>query len=68
MQVRYGFPTRGIKVIGVTGTDGKTTTATMIHGLLTEAGFIDVALRPVGMPMLASVITARKSKIGVNQT
>lgn len=39
MQARYGFPTRGIKVIGVTGTDGKTTTATMIHGLLTEAGF-----------------------------
>jgi demethylspheroidene O-methyltransferase len=36
--------------------------------MLTEAGFIDVALRPVGMPMLASVITARKSKIGVNQT
>ncbi len=27
-NVRYGFPARGMKIIGVTGTDGKTTTST----------------------------------------
>ena len=47
---------------------GRPRTFARLRDMLTEAGFIDVALRPVGMPMLASVITARKSKIGVNQT
>jgi UDP-N-acetylmuramoyl-L-alanyl-D-glutamate--2,6-diaminopimelate ligase len=33
-----GFPARGMKVIGVTGTNGKTTTTFMIHKMLVEAG------------------------------
>lgn len=34
-----GFPARGMKVIGVTGTNGKTTTAYMMHRMLVEAGY-----------------------------
>ncbi|EKE15988.1 MAG: hypothetical protein ACD_11C00057G0013 [uncultured bacterium] len=34
----YGFPTRKLKVIGITGTDGKTTTAQMVTKILEEAG------------------------------
>ena len=34
----YGFPGRNIKVIGVTGTNGKTTTVQMITKILEEAG------------------------------
>jgi len=33
-----GFPARGLKVIGVTGTNGKTSTSFMIHRMLTDAG------------------------------
>jgi len=43
VNVRYGFPARNLHVIGVTGTNGKTTTSFMIHRMLVEAGY-DVAL------------------------
>ena len=35
----YGFPSRKLKVIGVTGTNGKTTTTEMITKILEENGF-----------------------------
>lgn len=38
-NVRYGFPARDMHVIGVTGTNGKTTTSCMIHRMLTDAGY-----------------------------
>ncbi len=35
----YGFPARNLKVIGVTGTDGKTTTTTLIWNMLKDASY-----------------------------
>jgi len=35
----YGFPSRKIKVIGVTGTNGKTTTTHLLFSILRRAGF-----------------------------
>jgi len=34
----YGFPGRKLTVIGVTGTDGKTTTVNLIHNILVSCG------------------------------
>jgi UDP-N-acetylmuramoyl-L-alanyl-D-glutamate--2,6-diaminopimelate ligase len=37
-NIYFRFPSRKIKLIGVTGTDGKTTTVLMIHHILQKAG------------------------------
>jgi len=34
----YGFPSRKLTVIGVTGTNGKSTVVELLHAILTEAG------------------------------
>ena len=38
-NVLYGFPGRGLNVIGITGTNGKTTTVFLVHRMLVEAGY-----------------------------
>jgi len=39
LSARYGWPARGLRVIAVTGTNGKTTTANYINKILKQAGY-----------------------------
>lgn len=48
MTTKYGFPGRKLKIIGVTGTNGKTTTSFMIHKMLTNAGIKSALMTTVG--------------------
>ena len=48
MTTKYGFAGRKLKVIGVTGTNGKTTTSFMIHTMLHNAGIKSALITTVG--------------------
>lgn len=47
-NIAYGFPSRKLKVVGVTGTDGKTTTANMVYHILNYAGKKAALISTVG--------------------
>lgn len=44
----FGFPSRSLTVIGVTGTDGKTTTTSLIYHILCTAGYNASMISSVG--------------------
>lgn len=55
INVVNGFPARGLKVIGVTGTNGKTTTSFLIHSMLHEAGYKVGLMSTVGYGVGADI-------------
>lgn len=46
-SIFYGNPTRKLKLIGITGTNGKTTTATLTYHLLESLGFATVLVSTI---------------------
>lgn len=64
-NIRYGFPSRGMHIIGVTGTNGKTTTSFMIQKMLSRAGIKTALMTTVAygvddqiIPQVAHMTTA----------
>ncbi len=51
----YGFPSRDLVVIGVTGTDGKTTTVNLIYHILKETGLNASMISTVGASVEGSL-------------
>lgn len=47
-STRYKFPGRKLTVIGITGTDGKTTTSTMLYSILMEAKIKAALITTIG--------------------
>lgn len=62
-NIRYGFPAKNLVIIGVTGSDGKTTTVSMIYHILKESRL------PVGMISTVEVRLGNQSlKTGLHVT
>ncbi len=47
-NIWYGFPSRKLVMIGVTGTDGKTTTSSILYQILQNAGYKTAMISTVG--------------------
>jgi UDP-N-acetylmuramoyl-L-alanyl-D-glutamate--2,6-diaminopimelate ligase len=62
-NIIYGFPSRKLKIIGVTGTDGKTTTSSLIYHILNKAGY-----RAALITSLGATINNKSSDIGFHVT
>jgi len=52
----YGFPSKKMKVIGITGTDGKTTTATLIYKILKDAEYKTALISTVSVKIGSEAI------------
>ena len=61
----YGHPSRELKLVGVTGTNGKTTTATLLYDLFTSlgcpSGLISTVVYRIGKRSIASTHTTPDS-------
>ena len=55
MQTLNGFPAKGLKVIGVTGTNGKTSTCFLIQRMLHQAGYKVGLMTTVGYGVGADI-------------
>lgn len=69
-NIWYGFPSRGMHVIGVTGTNGKTTTTFLIHKMLHNSMFKVGMLSTVAYgagndinPQIEHITTAQAGKL-----
>ncbi len=60
MTARYGYPARKLRIIGVTGTNGKTTTSFMIHRMLHEAGIKVGLLTTVAYGIGADIVPTKE--------
>ncbi len=66
----YGHPSRDLKLVGVTGTNGKTTTVTLLHQLFTamgvKAGLLSTIENKIGGEVLVSTHTTPDS-VAINR-
>lgn len=62
-NVYYLFPYRGVTIIGVTGTDGKTTTSSIIYHILNKAGYKTALVTSV-----SAIIDGKSYDIGFHVT
>ncbi len=65
LELAFRYFPKGVKIIGVTGTNGKTTTTTIIYKLLIEAGKPAYLMGNIGFPVCSFVPQLKPNDIAV---
>lgn len=65
VELAYRYFPKGIKIVGVTGTNGKTTTTTIIYNILKAAGKSAYLMGNIGYPVCSFVSTLKENDIVV---
>lgn len=65
VELAYRYFPKDVKVIGVTGTNGKTTTVTLIYEILKQAKLVVHLMGNIGIPVCSIVPTMQKGDIAV---
>ena len=60
VELAWRIAPAGIRWIGLTGTNGKTTTVSMVSTILTSAGMVAPAVGNIGDPVTTTVLKARE--------
>lgn len=63
VEVAYDFLPKDIKIIGISGSNGKTTTTTLIYNMLKEAGFSAVLGGNIGYPVCSLVENVKSGDV-----
>ena len=63
LQTKAGFPARNLKVIGVTGTDGKTSTCSLIANMLRSAGLKVAMMTTISVDYGDGVLHANPTRL-----
>ena len=56
----YGFPSKKLKIIGVTGTNGKTTTTYLVRAMLVHSGYKTGVIGTIGNCIGAEVLMQKE--------
>lgn len=65
LELGYRYFPQGVKIIGITGTNGKTTTTTIIYRMLTEAKKSAYLMGNIGLPVCSFVSNLKAGDIAV---
>jgi len=65
LELGYRYFPQGVKIIGITGTNGKTTTTTIIYRMLTEAKKSAYLMGNIGLPVCSFVSRLKDEDIAV---
>jgi len=65
VEVGYNFIKDKVKIIGITGSNGKTTTTTMIYEVMKEAGLPVILAGNIGYPVCSIVNSVKENDIVV---
>jgi len=64
-EIEFAFRNLSTKIVAVTGTNGKSTTVTLIHHFLTLHGFNSVLAGNIGVPLIAQVEKIEDDSVAV---